>query len=108
MLWKVWKVWKVVLSFHNIPYIKTTKVLIYRGMEVWKIFSRFRFQNLKKRKMYTNLEIKTIIKNCRNTEELLRACRIFSVLILFGDMKKSTFLNTLAHNRFRELEILGK
>jgi len=37
----LWNVWKVVLCFHNIPYIKHIKVLINRGMEVWRILSGF-------------------------------------------------------------------
>ena len=29
-----------VLRFHNIPYIKRVKTLIYRGMEVWKNYTQ--------------------------------------------------------------------
>lgn len=58
--------------------------------------------------MYSNNEIDIIIKNCKNTNELMHACRIFSVLIIYGDMIKSDFLNKITLNRFRELEILGK
>lgn len=32
-----------VFSFHNIPYIKRFKVLIIRGMEVWKNFVQFQY-----------------------------------------------------------------
>jgi hypothetical protein len=58
--------------------------------------------------MYSHSEIKTIVDNCNNSEELLQACLIFKVLILFGDLKKSHFLNKVTHMRLRELTILGK
>lgn len=32
-----------VFSFHNIPYIKISKVLIIRRMEVWKNFVQFQY-----------------------------------------------------------------
>jgi len=100
----LWKVWKVVLCFHNIPYKKRNNLLIYRGMEVWKIFSRFWFQNLIKKIMYSKGEIKIIINNCKNLEELYTACSCIRFLVNNGYQKRSSFLQTLALSRFRELE----
>lgn len=43
MLWNVMESMESVFSFHNIPYIKTVKLLIHRGMEVWKNFVQFQY-----------------------------------------------------------------
>lgn len=43
MLWNVMESMETVFGFHNIPYIKTVKLLNIRGVEVWKNFTPFQY-----------------------------------------------------------------
>jgi len=57
--------------------------------------------------MYTLIEIETIIENCETSSELLYCCKLFKMLILFGDLNRSKYLEVLTSLRFRELENLN-
>jgi len=52
-VWNVMESMETVFCFHNIPYIKKVKTLIYRGMEVWNFLHAFSLFFLKTKKKCT-------------------------------------------------------